>query len=202
MTPASTNLLASIPKIDYWLPQADGFDTVVMDKDDGRKFITTVSNSDVAALHPLLPQAILAIAAHPDKAGRKEIISGHLVSYTLELLRGKQITFTDSQQKLRVFIKPTTLFSVPTDKTQVNLRGTYVDVRTVNVGERDVQIAVHGYLSHANISKALLEENFPGWEKRWLMALDLGFANNECLPHVFFQPAQQNAVPFVTFDWE
>lgn len=150
-----------------------------------------VSNEDLALVHPYLADALRAQIQWREQTHGDAVISGVLASATLDVLSNKYINLKYRHGTEKFFAE---IDDVNVLTETVHLVGTWVSTITTHSNGNAIRFATGRYTVKHAVPADLLEENFPDWERRWTIAIELGLESDERMHYVFASTTPSSAI--------
>lgn len=139
----------------------------------------------LSRLHPLLPGSLHLMLSEVNMRERGDkTIDGLYLAVTLDLLNSGGIEFVDWLGNKRLYSELTAIKTrAATDEVLID--GTLVVVSTFEHASEQVRFVTDYTRCDSIVKKSELENTYPGWEQRWLIAQELGLPIHEMRQHIF-----------------
>lgn len=195
MLPSALPISELIATADYWTACGEtGFTAHLTYSKSGQQYqaVHSVPTSELAQLHPLLPNLLRKVLADARRERMPEKILGEHMQPTLDILTGNFVEFIDTSGYERIVSCLSNLVLVFRTDNRVLMTGGTHTVASVEVDGQELRFVVATRRVDTVVMKDELEARYPGWEKRWHVATELGVDLKDMLPHLF--PSQTRPV--------
>lgn len=159
----------------------------VIKKPGMAKEIYPVSDSELAALHPRMPEVVRAMVTWTKTNKKQEEILGEEFFAQLDILQYGLIELETHHGEVEAFSH---ISSVIEDENEtVELTAATVTLDYVQLVDESTPIVVSTLFWSHTVSKVELDRKYPGWEERWKIGQTIGMANSQLMRMVFAKDA-------------
>lgn len=158
---------------------------------------------ELATMHPDLPATLNTLFSWLSKNKNQFHINAKQVSDNARLLNGQVLAFEDEDGEPRYFERVEMLKSFTYFKEDSLMRIRGRELATENINGTRFVVGFDNSLKTVSVSKSAMDIQYPGWESRWKIGLELGVDNEQLLDHVFSvsqRPPTSLALGNINFD--
>lgn len=149
------------------------------------KEIYQVSDVDLHALHPRMPEVVRAMVIWTKTNKNQDEILGEEFFAQLDILQHGLIELETRRGELETFSHISNLIGVEGENEMVELTGTTVTLDYVQLAGERTPIVVSTLFWAHNVSKAEIDKKYPGWNERRRIGQDIGMAHGQLMRMVF-----------------
>lgn len=169
----------------YWTLNPDHSCSAWVMRPGGKKNEYVVTPDQLRTLHEDMPEALKAMIVNRLQKGEQGVAQQFKVQATLQLLQFGGIKLKDRLDKPYLLSKVTNINRVPGYDNLVAITGTAVTVNHTQHEGRHIDYVVDIKNPVLNVERSVLDESYPGWEKRLTLGVELDVNTVALYRHVF-----------------
>lgn len=151
--------------------------------------------------HPQMPTVVRMLAVHARTTADNTHVYGCDIKASLSYINGDVVKFVDT---LGIHKNMYIIDDIRIEERgirKVFIRGYNLVIANGIVDNIEIPYVAEINESFMHVMPEELEKNYPGWEQRWQLCLDLGLSKDSFISHVFNNtPTQAIALQDITFD--